>query len=171
VSAKWVVSSSSDPYALAIVDGIGFGGVPHYSRRTPGSRTFTGVGREVVLVTECLRAVWAVVLQRTPSRRGSGASRGRQGMPDPDSRFIWRNMMFCNRGAGLSSSLIASATIETYKAWIARYGALPQLRLRTEVKPARVKSSNPGYCYACAGWKKGETRRGVLFYYAPQMIQ
>jgi len=30
-----------------------------------------------------------------------------------------------------------------------------------------VKSSNPGYCYMCAGWEKGETKRGKLFLYAP----
>jgi hypothetical protein len=38
---------------------------PHYSRRTPGSKTFTGVGQEIVLVTQDFRAVWAVVRQRT----------------------------------------------------------------------------------------------------------
>ena len=65
---------------------------------TPGghleARTFTGVGREVVLVTNCGRAVWAVVLQKTPSRRGSGGSRGRAGVVDPDARWVWRNMTF-----------------------------------------------------------------------------
>ena len=49
---SWRLSSSSDPLALAVVDGLGkfkrFG--PHYSRRTPGSKTFTGVGQEIVLV-------------------------------------------------------------------------------------------------------------------------
>jgi len=77
----WVLSSSSDARALAVVDGTGrlaeHG--PHYSRRTPGSKTFTGVGKEIVLITECGRAVWAVVRQRTPAARGSGGSRGRAG--------------------------------------------------------------------------------------------
>ena len=49
---SWLLSSSSDVNALAVVDGLGkfrrFG--PHYSRRTPGSRTFTGVGQEIVLL-------------------------------------------------------------------------------------------------------------------------
>ena len=64
---RWEISSSSDPRALQVVDGTGpFEGLgPHYSRRTPGSRTFTGVGQEVVLVSSCGRAVWAVVRQRT----------------------------------------------------------------------------------------------------------
>lgn len=53
----WLLSSSSDPRALAVVDGTGpfaeFG--PHYSRRTPGSKTFTGVGREIVLLPLLVR--------------------------------------------------------------------------------------------------------------------
>ena len=54
----WSLSSSSDPAALAVVDGLGkfhrFG--PHYSRRSPGSKTFTGVGQEIVLVSQNGRA-------------------------------------------------------------------------------------------------------------------
>ncbi len=96
----WRLSSSSDPAALAIVDGTGefaqFGA--HYSRRSRGSRTFTGVGQEVVLVTNCGRAVWAVVRQRTPAPRGSGSSRGRSGQTAA-TRYVWRNMLFRNLGA------------------------------------------------------------------------
>jgi len=67
--AGWRLSSSSDRDALDIVDGTGpFAGLgAHYSRRTPGSKTFTGVGKEVVLVHETGRAVWACVYQRTPA--------------------------------------------------------------------------------------------------------
>jgi hypothetical protein len=63
----WLLSSSSDRRALDVVDGMGkhAGKGPHYSRRTPGSKTFTGVGREIVLVTDDGNAVWAVVLQKT----------------------------------------------------------------------------------------------------------
>lgn len=68
----WRLSSSSDPVALSVVDGTGpwEGHGPHYSRRTPGSKTFTGVGAEVVLVTEDRSAVWAVVLQKNTSETG-----------------------------------------------------------------------------------------------------
>lgn len=165
----WILSSSSDPVALAVVDGTGRHSAhgPHYSRRTPGSKTFTGVGKEVVLVTEDGNAVWACVLQRTPARRGSGASRGRIGVADPNVRWIWRNMLFRNLGAGLSSDLIRAATEATYRYWQERYGELPTIRLRTEIEPSRVRSTNPGYCYQQAGWERGEQRRGKLFYYAP----
>lgn len=169
-NSPWTLSSSSDPRALAVVDGLGDFAAhgPHYSRRTPGSKTFTGVGREVVLVTECGRAVWACVYQRTPSARGTGASRGRTGGADMRPRHIWRNMLFRNLGAGLSSALVQSALAATYAAWLERYGALPEERLRTEIGIADVRSSNPGCCYLKAGWVRDRVVRGKLYLWAPE---
>jgi len=169
----WLLSSSSDPRALAVVDGTGpFAGFgPHYSRRTPGSRTFTGVGQEIVLVTDCGRAVWAVVRQRTPSARGSGGSRGRRGEPDKKARYVWRNMLFRNLGAGLSSELIRSALERTYEEWVTRYGVLPAERLRTEVDTRAVLSRNPGYCYKQAGWVPERVVRGKLYLLSPETIR
>lgn len=173
----WLLSSSSDPRALAVVDGAHAAadlfnpqpaGDPHYSRRTPGAKTFTGVGQEIVLVTACGRAVWACIRQKTPQARGTGSSRGRSGEGDYRARFVWRNMIFRNIGAGLSSDLIRTATEATYREWALRYGKLPQERLRTEVDVKRTQSTNPGYCYRCAGWERGEIKRGKLFLYAPQ---
>jgi len=165
----WQLSSSSDPRALAVVDGTGklhrFG--PHYSRRTPGSRTFTGVGQEIVLVHSSGRAVWAVVRQRTPSRAGSGASRGRSGNTDVTT-YVWRNMMFRNLYAGVASSLIREAVERTYEEWVARYGELPAERLRTEVDIRAVRSSDPGRCYILAGWERGPVRNHKLILYAPR---
>lgn len=168
-ASLWEMSSSSCPRALAVVDGTGpFDGAgPHYSRRTPGSKTFTGVGQEVVLVTQCGRAVWACVRQKTPMARGTGASRGREGQTDRKARFIWRNMLFRNLGAGLSSDLIRGALDMTYQAWADRYGSLPDEPLRTEIGFGKIRSSNPGFCYLKAGWRKGERRGGKLFLYAP----
>lgn len=166
----WLISSSSDRRALDVVDGTGpfEGQGPHYSRRTPGSKTFTGVGQEIVLVTDCGRAVWAVVRQKTPMARGTGGSRGRGGVTDQAARYVWRNMLFRNLGAGLSSDLIREATEATYRHWIERYGALPEERLRTEIGVKQVRSSNPGYCYIAAGWEPGPTKRGKRFLYAPK---
>lgn len=167
---SWLLSSSSDPRALAVVDGLGkfarFG--PHYSRRTPGSKTFTGVGQEVVLVHSSGRAVWACIRQKTPAARGSGASRGRGGTTDSASRFIWRNMMFRNLYAGVASELILEATERTYREWIARYGALPPERLRTEIGIGEVKSTDPGRCYRLAGWTDDRIVRGKLYMWAPE---
>jgi hypothetical protein len=168
-ASRWVLSSNSDRRALDVVDGTGphAGQGAHYSRRTPGSKTFTGVGQEIVLVTRDGYAVWACIYQRTPSVAGSGASRGRTGESDRKPRFLWRNMMFRNLGAGLSSELIQEATWETYRQWLLRYGALPSERLRTEIGVKQVRSRNPGYCYERAGWERGDTRNGKLFYWAP----
>lgn len=175
--ARWELSSSSDRRALDVVDGTGphLGRGPHYSRRTPGSKTFTGVGQEIVLVTADGNAVWACVRQRAPSRPGSGASRGRTGEPDAKPRFLWRNMMFRNLGAGLSSDLIQEATERTYVEWVKRYGALPEERLRTEIGVRSVQSANPGYCYQRAGWTferdaggRRAVRGGKAFLWAPE---
>lgn len=165
----WTPSSSSDRRALDVVDGAGpFAGMgPHYSRRTPGSKTFTGVGQEVVLVTNCGRAVWACIRQKTPHARGSGASRGRDGQTDQKARYLWRNMLFRNLGAGLSSDLIREATDVTYREWVKRYGGMPEERLRTEIDVGRVRSTNPGFCYIMAGWERGIVKRGKLFLWAP----
>lgn len=166
----WLLSSSSDPRALAVVDGTGkfkrFG--PHYSRRTPGSKTFTGVGQEIVLVHDSGRAVWACVRQKTPAKRGSGNSRGREGAPDSTVRYIWRNMVFRNLYAGIASDLITEATSRTYAEWVIRYGELPTERLRTEIEIAAVKSDNPGKCYRLAGWSDDRIVRGKLYMWAPQ---
>ena len=167
--SQWLLSSSSDRRALDVVDGAGvFAGMgAHYSRRTPGSRTFTGVGQEIVLVTDCGRAVWAVVRQRTPSARGTGGSRGRTGTADTKPRYVWRNMVFRNLGAGLSSDLIHDALAATYREWAKRYGALPLETLRTEIGIKSVRSSNPGYCYKMAGWHSPRVVRGKLYLTAP----
>lgn len=164
----WHVSSSGAREALDIVDGTGpFDGAgPHYSRRSPGSRTFTGCGSEVVLVSDDGTAVWAVILQRTPSKRGTGDSRGREGTKHL-GRLVWRNNVFRNLGQTLSSELIEAATQRTYEEWLKKYGTLPDVPLRTEVDVRKVRSRNPGYCYQCAGWTKGPVVRGKLHLFAP----
>lgn len=99
--------------------------------------------------------------------RGSGVSRGRSGVTDVKARYVWRNMLFRNLGAGLSSDLILEATEMTYREWVVRYGEMPAERLRTEVDVKRVRSSNPGFCYMKAGWERGPIVRGKLHLYAP----
>jgi hypothetical protein len=165
--AGWRISSSSDRVALDLVDGTGRwdGNGPHYSRRTPGSKTFTGVGQEIVL-THPSGAVWAVVRARVPSPRGSGASRGRGGELVA-GRYVWRCNMFRNLGPERSSDLIRSAVIATVHGWVYRYGELPTETLQTEVKPAAIRSEIPGYSYKRAGWVKWREGRGLVILRCP----
>ena len=171
-TCPWLLSSSSDRRDLDIVDGTGphQGLGAHYSRRTPGSKTFTGVGQEVVLVHDSGAAVWAVVRQKTPSKRGSGASRGRSGKTDSAARYVWRNMLFRRLPScpDRASDLIKSATTSTYLLWEWKYGALPEEPLRTEVDAARVGSPNPGYCYKVAEWTAFKKVGSKIYLRAPE---
>lgn len=166
-SELWELSSSSDRRALDVVDGAGAweGHGPHYSRRTPGSKTFTGVGQEIVLVRS--DAVWAVVRSRVPAPRGSGGSRGRSG-ETADGAYVWRNMMFRNLGPERSSDLIRAAVAITAREWVKRYGQLPGETLQTEVRGAAVASEIPGYSYRRAGWVKYRTDRGLTYFRCPR---
>jgi hypothetical protein len=169
MNVSWEKSSSSDPLALSIVDGTGnfsrHG--PHYSRRTPYSKTFTGVGQEIVLISSDGAAVWAVVRQKTPMRRGSGTSRGRRGAPDVSAQYVWRNMLFRNLGSALSSDLIKLAVAKTYLEWSHRYQKLPLEILRTEINPNKIRSKNPGYCYKVAGFHNTRKIREKVYLDAP----
>ena len=78
-------------------------------------------------------------------------------------------MLFRNLGAGLSSELIVSATAKTYECWTERYGSIPPERLRTEIGMSAVRSSNPGFCYLCAGWERDRVVRGKLYLHAPRI--
>lgn len=164
----WQLSSSSDPRALEVVDGTGphEGNGPHYSRRTPGAKTFTGVGQEVVLWHPS-GAVWAVVRQRTPAPRGTGASRGRSGETAPTA-YVWRNMMFRNLGSERASDLIRSAVVDTVHHWLDKYGTLPAEVLRTEIDTSAVCSDVPGYSYRRAGWRTLKRKGRMLYLRCPR---
>jgi len=165
----WARSHGKHPHALSLVDGTGPWRLhgPHYSRRTPGSASFVGCGRQLVLTTPS--AVWSVVLQRPPRPRNEPRT-GKRGRATPDSRpMLWRNNVFRNLGPALSSMLIRAAVSVTYREWYRRYGDLPTAQLRTEVDTRFIRSRNPGYCYLMAGWTKAEaTVRHKLYLYAPE---
>lgn len=85
-----------------------------------------------------------------------------------DALFVWRKFIdsggqqgvncaiFRNEGNFTSSSLITEAVELAWRRW-------PGERLYTYVNPKKIKSSNPGYCFQVAGWKKfGVTKGGLL---------
>ena len=66
--------------------------------------------------------------------------------------------MFRNEnGRLLSSAVLLDAMARAWRRW-------PEAPLFTFVDPARVRSSNPGYCFLWAGWRRlpGRTSRGLV---------
>ena len=85
-----------------------------------------------------------------------------------DALFAWRKFIdrsgqtgvncsvFRNESPVLSSELILEAEQHAWARW-------PGDRLYTYVKGSAVLSSNPGYCYLRAGWRKcGFTKGGLV---------
>lgn len=75
--------------------------------------------------------------------------------------------------AGRSSDLVRAGTSRTFAWWRLHYGALPTAPLRTEIDPGRVRSTNPGYCFRLAGWRRigmtlgGHGRAALVILEAP----
>lgn len=131
----WCEVRDGDDTARTIFDG-------HYSRRhyRDGRRPalFVGPGEKMVLVTA-----------------------------EADALFIWRKFLsddgqrgincaaFRNESRFLSSDLIREAMRLAWERW-------PEARLYTYVNPRKVRSSNPGYCFLMAGWRKCGVSKGGL---------
>lgn len=131
----WIPVRDGNPTALAIFD-------RHYSSRRAHVRKidqFVGPGEPLVLLTPCARAL-----------------------------FVWRKFkndggqvgincaVFRNEGAGLSSELIRAADELALQRW-------PGERHYTYVNPREIRSSNPGYCFLMAGWRRcGVTKKRRL---------
>lgn len=85
-----------------------------------------------------------------------------------DALFVWRKFIsddnqegvncavFRNESDALSSELILEAEQHAWRRW-------PGARLYTYVKPSAIRSTNPGYCYLRAGWRRcGKSKRGLI---------
>lgn len=135
--STWIPVSKGDPRACALAD-------RHYSRQTVGASQFLPPGETLALLTPCARAVWGVALN-----------------VDPAGTLRWRVTIFRNEGAGRSSDLVRAATADTYADWLRR-GALPEVRLTTEVDPGKVRRKrDPGRCFLRAGWEYLYTTSGA----------
>jgi hypothetical protein len=117
----------------------------HYScvnlkarRRRPKRNLIVGPGEKMVLLTSDGLAlfVW----------RKFRSGDGQQGV---------NCATFRNEGPYLSSELILEAEALAWERW-------PGERLYTYVNGLKVKSSNPGWCFQCAGWKKCGVSKGGL---------
>lgn len=90
----------------------------------------------MVLLTPEADALWVTSWPRFAQHRWEGA---------------WINSHFRNENpSNLSSELIREAVAAT----LAQFGPAPPDGMITMVAPESVRSSNPGYCYLMAGFKK-----------------
>jgi len=144
-SKRWIWSNRADPECAALAD-------RHYNRQKVGSKQFVPPGRCIVLKSVCRKAVWVTSYPYAQYVKHAWAG-------------AWVNSLFRNEGAGLSSELILEAIAATRTLTHQTWGDPPPLGIITFVDPAKVRSSNPGYCYQRAGFRHvGYAKDGKLAY-------
>jgi hypothetical protein len=137
VSEHWFLSKDGDAYGYDLAR-------RHYSARNyreQRQRLFVGPGRKLVLLSD-----------------------------DGDALFVWRQFIcdieppqdgvncaiFRNESMALSSLLIHEAVGVLFTLW-------GRQRCWTLVNPAKVRSTNPGFCFLKAGWQRcGVSRTGKV---------
>lgn len=135
---RWVRSHRFDRRALPLAD-------RHYNRQKPGSPQFVPPGRCVALLTRKADALWVTSWPFAEYTKHAWGG-------------AWVNSLFRNESGHLSSELIREAVAATRSEWEA-----PEEGLVTFVDASMVRSTNPGFCYLSAGFKRvGETKGGLL---------
>ena len=131
----WVNSHDGDPTGYQLAR-------RHYSARKnrhPKIRQFVGPGYKLVLMGMLCNAVFA----------------WRKFIDDSGQQGVCCSI-FRNESPHLSSDMIREAMQWARDKW-------PNERLYTLIDPKRVKSTNPGYCFLKAGWRKcGVTKAGQI---------
>lgn len=119
----------------------------HYSARLKKSRHYKNwrricpPGEHLILLTPKCDALFGWVKEQIRND-------GQEGV----NCFVFRN-----ESDTLSSELIREAVELAWQKW-------PQKRLFTYVNPDKIASTNPGYCFIQAGWKRldGVTPKGLI---------
>jgi hypothetical protein len=126
---NWHQRKDGDPHAYALK-------ARHYSHteRTRGNRhryRIVGPSQYLLLVTADYNALflWTAPKIRRDGQNGLNCA------------------VFRNESDILSSKLILEAEVLAYERW-------GPVRMFTYVDPTAVRSSNPGYCFKCAGWRR-----------------
>lgn len=134
-SKFWRLTKDGDPIGFALYR-------RHYSAKKnprPKIRQFVGPGEKMVLLSHAGDAVFA----------------WRKFIDDSGQRGV-NCAVFRNEGSSRSSDMIREACSIAWTRW-------PNQRLYTYVAPAEIRSTNAGYCFLMAGWRKcGTTKKGFL---------
>lgn len=127
------VSGKRDPVGASLAD-------RHYSRRKIGSPQFMPPGQTLVLISRTFDAVW-----------GWFRPHPRSGLKLMSGLDAWTCTIFRNESSETSSDLILDAERALAALHPNDCGADGMI---TYVCVAKVRSSNPGYCFQRAGWRK-----------------
>lgn len=115
--------------------------------RHPNSDRVVGPGEYMAMITADGRAAWVWRLQQYRL----------------DAQTGLECVLFRNEGALRSSSLVEQADALADVRW-------PGLRHFTFVNPKRIRSTNPGYCFQVAGWRRaGKSARGLVILERPSI--
>ncbi len=140
----WKLSHRFDPMAVKIAD-------RHYNRQKIGTPQFVPPGRCIVLIGDGFNALWVTSWPFAEYTKHEWAG-------------AWVNTLFRNESDRLSSELILQAIAATRCFW-----EPPELGIITFINSKKIRSTNPGYCYLMAGFKKvGRSKMHGL--YALQML-
>lgn len=113
----------------------------HYSRRTVGARQFTYSGRKLVLRDTRGDVLFIWMWPQDDMRM--------------DNQTGYNCAIFRNEGKRRSSEIILEAEQHAVTKWGPN-------RFYTYVNGGKIRSSNPGYCFQKAGWKKAGLSKGGL---------
>jgi hypothetical protein len=120
----------------------------HYSRRTAGARQFLYAGRKLVLRDAAGDVLFGWMWPFDHLRM--------------DGQTGYNCAIFRNESDRLASEII----LEAENAAVAHWG---QNRCYTYVNPKKIASTNPGYCFQKAGWRKaGQSNGGLLLFVKDQ---
>lgn len=140
IDGNWLSVRRNDPRAFAFYR-------RHYSAEKQmkpfraRDTNFMGPGECLVMLTKCSRAVFAWQYNTVPRY---------------DGQVGVCCTIFRNEGAGLSSELIREADQLADQRWP------EQPRHFTYVDDRKVRSTNPGYCFLMAGWRRaGRSKSGL----------
>ena len=129
---NWLRVTKFDKRAVALAD-------RHYSRRKIGSPQFMPPGETIVLLSNDGRAVFG--WWRPHPTSGIKSMNGLDG---------WTCTIFRNESERVSSQLI----LEAEEFLMGSGVTIGPDGLITYVWDSKIKSSNPGYCFQIAGWKR-----------------